>query len=148
MGLALLWEIKSSFLEYLYRLPDSAVEAYGGAQSVDGKFLYPAAAGTAWQFRGAVRFRGHGGMLDVIVADPRVEPDRGGWAVYVGDHLGEATASLTRFARFTGDGAALPAFRAGARLPAPVLTTLGSRILGDVYQAGTEIAPMRLVHVS
>lgn len=74
-GLA--WGIKDSFLEYVERWPESSVElAPGTGRLPDGRFYFtpdPERPDGQWWFRGGVRLRAHGGLLDVSLADPRLE---------------------------------------------------------------------------
>lgn len=74
-GLA--WGIKGSFLEYVERWPESSVElAPGTGRLPDGRFYFtpdPERPDGQWWFRGGVRLRAHGGLLDVSLADPRLE---------------------------------------------------------------------------
>lgn len=74
-GLA--WGIKDSFVDYVERWPEASVElAPGTGRLPDGGFYFTPdpdrPAGARW-FRGGVRLRAHGGLLDVSLADPRVE---------------------------------------------------------------------------
>lgn len=73
----LVWGLKDSFLAYVAGCPDGTVElSPGTGQLPDGSFYFspdPAAPPAALHFRGGVRLRAHGGMLDVCLADPRVD---------------------------------------------------------------------------
>ncbi|WP_176697502.1 HtaA domain-containing protein [Arthrobacter koreensis] len=73
----LVWGLKESFLAYVAGCPDGSVElSPGTGQLPDGSFYFspdPDAPAAALHFRGGVRLRAHGGMLDVSLADPRVE---------------------------------------------------------------------------
>ncbi|MFC7859422.1 HtaA domain-containing protein [Arthrobacter koreensis] len=73
----LVWGLKESFLAYVAGCPDGSVElSPGTGQLPDGSFYFspdPDAPAPALHFRGGVRLRAHGGMLDVCLADPRVE---------------------------------------------------------------------------
>jgi hypothetical protein len=73
---ALSWPIKKSLLEY-HRGLDGEVELSEGATFDGTSFVFPvlqAGVNMAEQkhFGGAVRLRAHGGLLDVVVARPRL----------------------------------------------------------------------------
>jgi len=73
----LVWSIKGSFLDYVDRWPDTSIEISPGTGRLsDGSFYFtpdPDREPNQWWFRGGVRIRAHGGLLDVSLADPRVE---------------------------------------------------------------------------
>lgn len=77
----LVWGLKDSFLAYVAGCPDGSVElSPGTGQLPDGRFYFspdPDAPPEALHFRGGVRLRAHGGMLDVCLADPRVDEASG-----------------------------------------------------------------------
>lgn len=144
--MALAWGIKQSFREYVAGLPDGTTELLDGATLIDDEFVFPA-TDEPTAFRGAVRFRGHDGLLDVTVANPRVVPEDGDASIYVAEVVGgNSAASETKIARLhidesnTGDR-----FTEGAVFANVTLTTLGGRLLGGVYAVGTNLDPVRLV---
>lgn len=76
MSDALLWGIKSSLIAYVRSQHDGTVETTGGAEAVaSGGFRFPLADGDeqTLRYRGGVRLRAHGGMMDIAVSDPWVE---------------------------------------------------------------------------
>ncbi|MBK5237643.1 MAG: HtaA domain-containing protein [Actinomycetales bacterium] len=82
MTAGLHWSLKASFVRYILGMQDG-VYAVTEDASADPEFVFtfpvkdisgfdPATGLGALQFRGAVRFGGHGGMLYVMIADPIV----------------------------------------------------------------------------
>lgn len=76
------WAVKASFLDYV-RANGGSIDLEGGASEADGEFVFPRGVdglqidgdrprGSA-KFVGGVRFTAHGGMLDVVIAEPRIE---------------------------------------------------------------------------
>lgn len=88
-------------------------------------------------FSGAVRFVAHGGLLDVVLANPMLE-----WA--------SETGSLTVASRLVGSGPRYEIARLTDAKPqddggvaADVrLTVLGSRLFGEVYPPGASLDPV------
>jgi hypothetical protein len=136
-GPRLEWAIKPSFVAYVEALPDGGVEVEGGAtRAADGSFVFPAIAADAWAFGGAVRFHGHAGVLDVTIADPRIEPSGTGADVTI--------ALGTERIRFATVGE-LTALAAGVLSATDVAATDdGAYVLGGVYQAGTSLHPFTI----
>jgi len=79
----LVWGVKDSFLAYLARTEGSRIGVSGGAGYEEGLgFTFPLVTDADFdpgeglgslQFGGRVHFTGHFGMLDLLLADPRVE---------------------------------------------------------------------------
>ncbi|MBQ3358466.1 MAG: HtaA domain-containing protein, partial [Microbacterium sp.] len=79
-GGSLRWDVSSSFLSYITgNIAKGAIEVTGGATRADGLFQFGQATGSTYDpatglgtvsYVGAVRFTGHGGILDVTVANP------------------------------------------------------------------------------
>lgn len=73
-------------------LPDTEVQlGPGSGQLLDGRFYFSLDSSRTYgdtravhQFRGAVRYRAHAGMLDVTICDPRLERSGDGiWAMSI-----------------------------------------------------------------
>lgn len=134
---ALRWGVRASFLDYLRGLDDGEVAATGDASFDDVGFEFPLADATGFDpatgrgilaFSGAARFRGHGGMLDLLLADPHLHcADESVLTVDVeGRRMPFATVEL-------GTG----------WTDAPTaLTREGSALLNDVYRPGTQLDPL------
>lgn len=150
----LVWGIKDSFLAYVGRMPDTSVSlAPGSGQLPDGRFYFSpdpdAPAGGFW-FRGGFRLRAHGGLLDLSLADPRVE-EQDGCHLLTGETWNLGTWERIRFAELDwpnrpedqGAGqtdkndAAVRTFTATARLH-PDATGL----FEDTYPAREPLAPL------
>ena len=80
----MLWGILPRLVSYVDGLPDGMIIVAQPAEPRGRSFWFPFTGGTdMWNFEGEVRLRGHGGMLDIELRDPRVEVtgDRGTLAV-------------------------------------------------------------------
>ncbi|MBU8868489.1 HtaA domain-containing protein [Paenarthrobacter aromaticivorans] len=86
------WGIDPHFLAYVGSLPDGMIEAREPAEQRDHDFLFPE-VGTQpgrIQFAGAIRFFGHGGLLEVLLQDPAIESDKNGSILTVTGPSGRA----------------------------------------------------------
>lgn len=132
------WAIKPSFVAYIEALPDGGVELLDGVIcGADGVFVFPASeAAGELEFTGAVRFRGHQGVLDVTIREPRIESVDGAIRVTVA-----VGAERVHFATATG-----PLLSEDDDLSTPALaaTDDGAALLGGVYQPGTELEPFHV----
>ncbi|MFV2178564.1 HtaA domain-containing protein [Actinomadura sp. LOL_016] len=129
----LLWGVKASFRQYV-RQTGGTEEPHGKATRREDRFAFEP-AGDGLRFEGEVRFQAHGGMLAVTVADPWIVD--GMLSVVDTDYLPDRTHRVD-IARL---GPVTPA--EGGRAEAiPYLTTLGVRLLGDVYSVQTEMDPV------
>ncbi|MEV4900064.1 HtaA domain-containing protein [Citricoccus sp. NPDC055426] len=149
------WGIKTSFLAYVERWSEEdAVEmAPGTGRLADGRFYFTPdperPAGALW-FRGGVRLRAHGGMLDVSVSDPRVE-ERGSGHVLTAASWVEGEWTRIAFADLDwpdadadpapepGQGGAVRMLAAGARLHVEAVA-----VFDGTYPAGSELAPVQV----
>ena len=131
------WGVRASFLDYLRGLDDGEVAATGDASFDGGGFEFPLADAAGFDpasgrgvlaFSGAARFRGHGGMLDLLLADPHLEcTDEGVLTVAVdGRRVPFATVGL----------------RTGWTDAPTALTREGAALLNDVYRPGTQLDPL------
>lgn len=149
---SLVWGVKRSFLRYLSNLPGTQVSIAGGAASTqDTRFVFPATDRTegvrtmaeTMKFEGEVHFTSHGGMLDVLLADPWLEIDRstarlsfatnrtvghGALRIVIGELLEQPTTS--------GDS---------TRLWETTLAESGVAVFGDTYLAGELLDPVFVV---
>ena len=142
------WGIKSSFVEYIRRMPDGQGRLGAGAVPVGSlEVLYPPERGElhtlddgsierSWTFRGEVRFSGHFGMLVVRVAAP---------ALTVRDGMAELSVADPS-AQEGGERLPLVTLRLDPQ-PAPDgielwhgtdvrLTAAGTGLFNDVYPEG------------
>jgi hypothetical protein len=155
-GWTLAWGVKESFRRYVEAAGGSIEAGEGAQRTPDGGFVFEAApAGFAGEslrlaadgrlrgrgeFRGAVRFEAHAGMLSVWLADPAVEIGPAGAALSVaeggplGRRLEIATLDLA---------AATAALDGEITIPAAI-TLEGMQVLGDHYPPSTPLDPVRL----
>lgn len=110
---ALSWAISSSFASYITSsIAHGAITVGGGATLANGRYQFGQAAGSTFDratgtgsvaYTGSVRFTGHGGVLDVTIANPHVRitgPDSA--ALYVRSGSADvhfADLALSRAAR-------------------------------------------------
>ncbi|WP_101847613.1 HtaA domain-containing protein [Zhihengliuella sp. ISTPL4] len=118
-GGSLRWAISSSFTNYITGpIAQGAIAVSGGATRSGGQFQfgqtvggdYDAASGRgSVVYRGAVRFTGHHGVLDVTVADPTIRiTSESSATLFVtsgGAQVPFATLDLSRAARTAANGA-------------------------------------------
>ncbi|MEV6348166.1 HtaA domain-containing protein [Actinoplanes sp. NPDC051851] len=131
---ALRWAVKASFVRYVRVIAAGTVEASGGAVlDAADVVTFPlvtdvlAAGSRVLGFGGAVRYTAHHGALDVTLAGLRIDlgPAGGGLSIVAG---GERRI----IADLPSDGGP------------PILTREGVPVFGDVYPAGTGLAPLGL----
>ncbi|ALJ18453.1 HtaA domain-containing protein [Microbacterium sp. No. 7] len=131
----LTWTIRRSFVDYVERSGGSVEASDGAHRSADG-FVFETVESNAHsaRYRGTVRFRAHGGLLDVIVADPQVRFEGAGGtiAVRASEDPSDPPVVLARVGE--PDAAGAPQLR---------LTVDGARLLGDVYSPGELLDPFR-----
>ncbi|UOQ56029.1 HtaA domain-containing protein [Leucobacter allii] len=142
------WGVKASFLGYLGAMPDGEVTPLAPAELLDGRTLrFPeigtggAAGAGSRRFAGGVRFTGHGGVLDLVIAEPALESGDGpdGWIVTIADpyapgaRLALATVGPIdeRAGRTVGGGVAL--------------TEAGADLFFGPYVAGTPLDDIAVV---
>jgi len=120
---ALRWGVKQSLHDYV-RSSEGTIEAGDGARLDGDDVVFPADGSLEGAFTGFVRFVAHGGLMDWLIAQPRLD---------------ENGTRLTL------------AGRRGARVPFATigeegvrLTVDGSLLLGSFYPPGTALAPLRV----
>lgn len=148
---SLVWGVKRSFLRYLSNLPGTQASIADGAASTrDHRFVFPAAdpiqsvrtmMGTV-KFEGEVRFTSHGGMLDVMLADPWLEIDGSTARLSfmtnreAGRRERIVIADLLEQQATSGDS---------TRLWETTLAQPGVRVFGDTYLVGELMDPVWVV---
>lgn len=137
------WGVKASFVSYVARMPDGAMSVSGGAVDTDGGYVFPVSDASGFdartgsgtlRFEGDLRFRAHGGMLLVRLADPEVATDENGAWLSVVDAAGERI-------RLCHLGAPHAAEGGGIEIPT-ALTAEGVSYFNDVYAEGTPLEPL------
>ena len=139
----LTWSIKTSFIDYVERMPDGVVSVGDGAsRRADGTFHFPLASSqdpAVVEFHGSVTCTGHYGMLTVSFADLAIldvdgrriltcadDDEPGGRREFLDLLEPEFSGALVRFAR-------------------PVLTQDGADVFFDNYRPGTPFDPVLVV---
>lgn len=135
---ALIWGVKASLLAYVHGMPDGRVEAADGASASGAGFTFPG-AGEPLAFRGSVAFTGHGGMMRVVLAEPRLVETADGWDLTVRDD--EVPGGRLRFATVEAldDDAA-----GGRRATGTRLTADGADLFFGPYAEGTPLDDPRV----
>lgn len=157
----MLWGVKSSFSEYILRLPDGRFSATDGAE-----FLLPLTfgfesadddlpqeiekvppLGAVLHFRGDARFAGHSGALFLRIADPWLHfTDEGGFVSVVG---GQTESDVERRTLATFSDAALTG-SAGRRLVIDDvrLDAAGVEMFNRAYEPGTRLDALSVGHLT
>ncbi|MFF7291268.1 HtaA domain-containing protein, partial [Microbacterium sp. NPDC008134] len=172
-GGSLRWDVSTSFLSYITgNIAKGAIEVTGGATRADGLFQFGQATGSTYDpatglgtvsYVGAVRFTGHGGVLDVTIANPQIRITSANAAtLYVtngGSQVPFATLDLSRAGKTTANGAvtytSAPAsitsagigqvFQGYSTNLSPVTFTIGSAAAAPSGSTGTVAAAAAVV---
>ncbi|MCW2494487.1 HtaA domain-containing protein [Jatrophihabitans sp.] len=139
----LLWAVKESFLRYLGNMPGSQIGLGGGAEYTESReFRFTGTdQGERFAFTGAVRFTGHGGMLEVLLVEPVIElsGDTGALTVIDVDNPPTdppARVTLAHLERQAADDGLVFATQ---------LADAGVALFNGVYPPGEPLAPLRIV---
>jgi hypothetical protein len=145
------WSIRTSFLRYVAALPDARASVSGGATMTTDDpqlLLFPhdaeASTSDVLAFSGDLRLSGHGGLLFVRLADPRI------------DHSGErAVLSVADPATEDGSGPRLPLVtlalsrsETGWSGSDVELCSEGVALFNHVYPEGAPFDPLEIVAAS
>ncbi|MDZ8275051.1 HtaA domain-containing protein [Microbacterium aquimaris] len=85
------WGVKQSFVGYI-RGVGGDIECTDGAMATDSGYWFPAAETAETAFVGTLRFRAHGGLLNVDIRDPRLRMLPDAIELSVGDATGARLA--------------------------------------------------------
>ncbi|MDR4531957.1 HtaA domain-containing protein [Glutamicibacter sp. PS] len=139
----LLWGVKSSFVGYISSLPDGRIEAHDGVWQQGRALAFPqdyvteVPEGEYW-FRGKLSFAGHGGMMKLDIAKPRIVHGPAGLQLSIDtDDARVAIADLQQ----TDSGEAFGMKRIGYTV---TLTDAGSALFNGQYPAGSEMDPINI----
>ncbi|AUI50462.1 HtaA domain-containing protein [Arthrobacter crystallopoietes] len=151
----LMWNVKDSLVSYVEALEDGVVGAVEPASHFAAGYLFPwDGVGSArcagdegtdvLQFRGAVRFSGHWGALDVELRDPRIELDGQRGVLLVRERGAQDPERMLPFARL--ELAGRDEADGSVRLDlAAMLTGHGRLLLGGQYAVGQLLSPAQVV---
>ncbi|GEM_PF-6056358 len=132
------WGIKESFLSYAEEIAQATIELDGVERGPDG-FRFPGTDDPT-RFTGRLRIHGHGGAMDVVLADPAIEHTADG-AVLTAD---TAAGRLTLARLLDAPAASELAADADIEIADVALTIDGASWLGGVYGPWTRVDPLRL----
>lgn len=139
---AMRWAVKESFLRYVRVIAAGEIGVVGGAsEDGSGAFEWPLGKssrhgkGRELAFAGSVRFVAHGGFLDVDIRDPALRLSPGGGVLSVAGSEPSGRVEIATIGEATEGAYGWPAL-------VPRLTDAGVAFFGDVYPAGTELAPI------
>jgi Htaa len=111
----LIWGVKSSLLGYVRGMADGAITVAGGAVEEAGGFLFPAEGTTAedgpWRFVGRITLTGHGGLMQLVLAAPWLEPgpsSADGYVLSFAETDADPNAAATIGTSATGNPLRLP----------------------------------------
>ncbi|MFC1418312.1 HtaA domain-containing protein [Streptacidiphilus cavernicola] len=149
------WGIKASFRDYLASPgTGGAIAVTGGAaKNADGTFDFKLAKASydttthtvTSSFTGGLHITGHGGLLDITLADLHVDTS-GSTATLTADVSSKQMSGGT----FSGDDVALVTFTAGqdtfdGAATATKLTADGEKAFSGFYTAGTAMDPVKVL---
>jgi hypothetical protein len=142
---SLRWTVKTSLVDYITGLRDGVIEFDGGVAWDGGGFVFPLETvvddGTRVEvhFAGRTAMAGHGGLLWLMVGQPRIELHHSGATISVLDTRDRSARLPLVDLRWLERGA-------GGQLVADTeLRTEGTWMFEDRYPAGTPFDP---VHVT
>lgn len=150
------WGVRESYVRYVAALPDSDITAREQAtESVvrgpagRGPWIFPAAdegtgpdGGGTWRFRGDLRFRGHGGMMFVMILDPWITLTDSGAELSVVDVAKWPDTSSRMTVARSPRGASLTSPASPGRQSIPLeLAIDGCLLFDNIYPPGTVMAP-------
>ncbi|BCB89801.1 HtaA domain-containing protein [Phytohabitans suffuscus] len=148
------WGIKTSFIEYLRRMPGSRGSVGDGAVPVGSHEIFFAFDPTvrppagpdqlAWAFRGDVRFTGHYGMLFVRVASPWVVVSAGSAVLTIAPPREPEDAPRVPLVTATLEPAGRRAGTEAWVSTSVSLTGAGAALFNDVYPEGEPFEPLTL----
>jgi hypothetical protein len=167
-GGSLRWAVSSAFARYVTGpIASGSIAVSGGATQAGGRYQFGQADGSTFDpatgvgsvgYRGAVRFTGHNGILDVTVADPQLRVTgrdtaalyvtSGGASVHLADvdlrravrtQIGQTVTFADAPTTLTADGRAR-VFGGNATTLDPLTVTIGSPALAPSGGTGTVAA--------
>jgi hypothetical protein len=129
------WGIKETLIGYVTGMADGEVAAESGAETVGRSFRFPLARrdGDVLSFSGRVVLTGHGGLLNVVIADPAVERGADGWTLSIADP--DVAGDRLVFATLEG----VTENDSGLTVDSAALTEAGSDLFFGPYTRGTPL---------
>lgn len=138
MAASMTWGGKASLIAYIGGLDDGEIEMVAPAERRGDRFWFPARKADALEFDGAVRLRGHWGMLDIEIGYPEVSIiDATHATLSIRERGRETTLAIADLTRDEITDAA-----PGVGTWTATLTGHGSQLLGGQYAPGTPLDPV------
>lgn len=127
------WRVKDSLRSYVQRNGGS-VQIVQPAAVAEDAFRFPKAQGEA-RFAGGVFFAAHGGLMNVLIAEPSIRRTAAGFALFIADPADPRSEDLQwEFASL------VPVKGTDGNLAMiPYITARAAEFLGGAYPAGTEL---------
>lgn len=148
------WGVKDSFRTYLQGgVAKGGWTTAGGAVFNSGAFVFSGSDGAvdpesskgSITYGGSVNFTGHGGVLDLTLADPEIQFSGTSGSLIANVTSNDTEGNPRSFGRITVADLAVSASVSGDVIDGnagATLTAAGSDALGDFYEAGTAMAPV------
>jgi hypothetical protein len=129
------WGIKETLVGYVTGMADGEVAVEDGAEAVGRSFRFPLTRrdGDVLSFRGRVVMTGHGGLLNVVIADPALERGSEGWTLTIADP--DVPGDRLVFATLEG----VTETGAGLTVGSAALTESGADLFFGPYTRGTPL---------
>lgn len=148
---SLSWGVKQSFRDYVTSPIAKGAISTSGARSVGGAFVFGQASGSTFNgatgtsaYSGSVRFTGHGGILDLRLANPVVRVESASSATLLlsvnGATVPFATLALASASKRTADGAVTFSGVPAALTPQGAAAFVNGE--SQFYPAGTALDPL------
>lgn len=148
------WGVKDSFRTYIRSsTAKGGWTTSGGAVYNSGAFVFSGSDGAVdtasgqgdLRYGGSVNFTGHGGVLDLTLADPEVQFSGGTGALIANVTSNDTEGARRDLGRITVADLAVSQNTSGDVVDgtaSATLTAAGASAMSDFYPAGTEMAPV------
>ncbi|WP_206490165.1 HtaA domain-containing protein [Rhodococcus sp. KRD162] len=144
----LVWGVDAGFLQYIGGLPHGSQQCFDGCTPVGGEFTFPqreesnTVAGEYF-FAGGIRFTGHDGLLDLVIAEPAVQKQDGRWVLTAIEPADPSRISVRSPLAWLPDlVTSVEGTSTHGTSLAPELTFEGTYLFGNVYRTGHRLAPL------
>jgi hypothetical protein len=148
------WGVKGSFTRYIDSMPDGRRGAgYGATEAGHGVYFFelddasgydPSTPEGIVKYRGDLRYKGHGGMLFVMIVDPWIEFRQAGAVLTTidADHWPNRERRI-ELAKLVPVGSGEGSLPRGWEQWEAQLTPAGAEVFNGVYAVGELLEPVR-----